>query len=164
MSFNFTCPFCDQNLDCPDEIHCVEIECPICKNKIVPYPINDQVNDQEMCKEPVINTVSVPQKLASAITFLSWSIISLALILFLIFSSGVYKALKTELTLRRIFTEQKSADNYKHYADKAREEFMQEWKKNYNELMRNASKEYEREFKKNMKELERTMEDLSSGL
>lgn len=56
-TFSFICPFCEQKLECPEDIHCMEIECPVCKNKIVPVKDPDfgisetKINSEMLCNQ-----------------------------------------------------------------------------------------------------------------
>ena len=55
MSFNFQCPFCEQNLLCLNENENTVIQCPNCGNDIVPQrntePVPEFVHVAKMSKE-----------------------------------------------------------------------------------------------------------------
>ena len=40
-AFKFTCPFCDQRLDCDEALENQEVNCPSCSNVIVPVRPDD---------------------------------------------------------------------------------------------------------------------------
>ena len=51
--FQFVCPFCDANIECPEEYNGVEIECPVCKETIVPTPMQAEKENQDFIEDNV---------------------------------------------------------------------------------------------------------------
>ena len=54
-TFIFTCPFCEQKLDCPEEVHGKEIECPTCKELIVPFHEDESDNSLTNEAQKILN-------------------------------------------------------------------------------------------------------------
>ena len=57
-TFIFTCPFCEQKLDCPEEVHGKEIECPTCKELIVPFHEDESDNSLTNEAQKILNNES----------------------------------------------------------------------------------------------------------
>lgn len=58
--FQFVCPFCDTNIECSEEYNGVEIECPVCKNTIVPTPMQAEQENQAFIEDNISH--AKPQK------------------------------------------------------------------------------------------------------
>ncbi len=66
-SFDYTCPFCKETLECNDSLNNKAILCPSCKKRIFPKNKSDRRTVKKSQKEQVQYTFNVPRMSSSSI-------------------------------------------------------------------------------------------------
>ncbi len=90
--FQFCCPFCKQELDCLEEMEGVEVECPVCKNKIIPnhikdsgfVPLSGQIDFSEKNIHDLKKCDSIAKTACPDNKFFKYSMVALACVAFLL--------------------------------------------------------------------------------
>mgnify|MGYP002589353938 CR=1 FL=1 len=64
MSFKFTCPICNSELECDDSLENKITECPLCHNEVVPVKTTTKKNIAATNNSSKIETESMPKNQA----------------------------------------------------------------------------------------------------